>query len=275
MPNPVFDKKFGPAFLSSLPSEPGVYLFHDVDGVVIYVGKAKSLRRRLQSYRNATARRVHRKMRRLVRETFSIRFEVLASEQAALLRENELIRELAPAYNVEGAFAFLYPALGVGRADKLTLLCFTTSPPSYSTHQLQWFGTFRSRPRVKEAFEALVELLSLIGHREKSNRLPVQAHVRGSRFVGLRQVPDEIAEALPWFLAGEDGGLLQVIAHSLLLKPRAIREASLVQERLTTLRTFFVQDAERLRAALRILGKPGSFVSQDERDTLFIRAAFE
>lgn len=255
--------------------EPGVYLFHDVDGVVIYVGKAKSLRKRLQGYRNATARRVHRKMRRLVRETFSIRFEVLASEQAALIRENELIRELAPAYNVDGAFAFLYPALGVGRAEKLTLLCFTTTPSSYASHQLQWFGTFRSRLRVKAAFDALVELLSLIGHREKANRLPGQAPLRGSRFVGFRQIPDEIAEALPWFFAGEDLGLLQALAHSLLLKPRAIREASLVQERLQTLRTFFNKDAERLRSALRILGKPGSFVSQDERDTLFIRAAFD
>ncbi len=273
--NPAFDKKFGTEFVSSLPTDPGVYLFHDDQGVVIYVGKAKSLRRRLQGYRNASRRRVHRKMRLLVREAHGIRFEVQPSEEAALLRENELIRELAPLYNIDGAYAFLYPALGVAQAQKTTLLCFSTSPSSYSSHQLQWFGTFRSRPRAKAAFDALVELLSLIGHREKSNRLPAQEHVRGSRFVGFRQIPDEIAEAVPWFFAGEDSGLLQVIAHSLLLKPRAIREAGLVQERLTALRTFFLQDAERLRLALRALGKPGSFVSQDERDALFIRAAFE
>jgi GIY-YIG catalytic domain len=243
--------------------------------VVIYVGKAKSLRRRLQNYRNATRRRVHRKMRVLVRDGHSIQIEELPSEEAALLRENELIQELSPIHNVDGAYAFLYPALGVGHANKLTLLCFSTSPESYVGQNLQWFGTFRSRPRVKLAFDSLLELLSLIGHREKSARLPAHEHVRGSRFVGFRQIPDEIAEALPWFLSGEDLTLLQAIAHHLLVKPRALREASLVQERLTALKAFFEQDARRLRTALRKLGKPGSYIDKVERDALFIRASFE
>src|SRR5690606_28539103 len=98
-----FDEKFGADFVSSAPNSPGVYRFFDRQGVVVYVGKAKNLRRRLANYRNATRKRIHRKMRVLVRDAAELRYEVCPSEQAALLREGELIRELKPHYNVDGA----------------------------------------------------------------------------------------------------------------------------------------------------------------------------
>ena len=62
-----FDRKFGKDFLAGIPPEPGIYLFRDERDEVLYVGKAKDLRRRLGSYRNATRRKLHRKMRVLVR----------------------------------------------------------------------------------------------------------------------------------------------------------------------------------------------------------------
>ena len=63
-----FDRKFGKDFLGNLPAAPGVYLFRDEREEVLYVGKAKDIRRRLSAYRNATRRKPHRKMRTLVRE---------------------------------------------------------------------------------------------------------------------------------------------------------------------------------------------------------------
>ncbi len=270
----TFDTKFGADFLGDVPLSPGVYLFHDKKGEVIYVGKAKSLRRRLRNYRNATAKKAHRKMRRLVKEAFSVEVRPLESEQEALLTENRLIQELKPRFNVDGAYAFLYPAIGVGSKDKLTLLCFTTDPASYSALDLSWYGTFRSRPRAKEAFDSLVELLSLLGHIEKRNRVYADPLPRGTRLVGLRQIPIDISEALPWFFAGEEPELLGTMARSLLQKPRARREAEDVQEKLLCLKHFFERDARRLRDALRGLGRAGSFISQEQRDALFIEAAF-
>ncbi len=270
----VFDQKFGEGLLATVGTGPGVYRYANAQGVVIYVGKAKNLRRRLASYRNAGRKKTHRKMRRVVKAATSLSYEHVATEEAALLLENALILELKPALNIDGAFTFLYPAIGVGRTDKHSLLCFTTQPEDYAPHGLTWYGTFRSRPRAKLAFDALVELLSLLGHKEKRTALPAHTSRRGSRFVGFRQLPPELAESLPPFFAGEDGAFLGALARALLSKPRARQEASAVQEKLVALKYFFDRDAVRLRDALRNLGRQGTFVSGTERDALFIRSQF-
>ena len=127
-----FDRKFGADLLRELPERPAVYLFKDEGGRVLYAGKAKNVRRRLASYRNASRRKAHRKMRTLVREAHSVEVRVQTSERAALLLENELIRTLRPRYNVDGAFDFLYPAIGSGRHDGRLLLCFSARPTGSS-----------------------------------------------------------------------------------------------------------------------------------------------
>src|SRR5690606_29572813 len=100
-------------------------------GEVLYVGKAKNLRRRLNTYRLASPKKRHRKMRTLVRLASRLEIEPLATEEEALLREGELIRSLRPPHNVEGAYEFLYPSLGVGMWDKHLLLAATTEPERY------------------------------------------------------------------------------------------------------------------------------------------------
>ena len=267
----AFDKKFGSALVESLPTGPGIYLFRDAELGVLYVGKAKNIKRRLQNYRNASRRRVHRKMRTLVREASSLEVRAQASEREALLEENALIRKLKPPYNVDGAFAFLYPAVGLGRRDGHTLLCFSTKPEAYTELELRWFGTFRSRPRAKEAFDALVELLALIGHLSKRTQLPGHESVRGSRLVGLR----ELAEGMSHFLGGEDRTLLSALSTALLAKPRARRDAARVEERLRLLDGFYEADARKLRLAMERLGRTDTYVPQDERDSLTISARFE
>lgn len=272
MPQKLFDEKFGSDFTSSLPTGPGVYWFVNRTGTVIYVGKAKNLRRRLRGYRNAGRKKVHRKMVRLVKAATALAYEELSTEEQALLRENELIQELRPEFNVDGAYAFLYPAIGVATNERQTLLCLTTAPEKYAGCSLSWFGTYRSRPRVKLAFDALVDLLSLIGHREKKTALPSHPSLRGSRLVGLRQLPPDLTESLPWFFAADEGTFLGSLSRLLLAKPRARREADVVEEKLKILKGFYEMDAVRLREALRRLGRPGSFVPGHERDSLFIRA---
>jgi excinuclease ABC subunit C len=251
-----------------------VYRYLDAEGHVLYVGKAKNLRRRLQSYRNATRKKVHRKMSALVRVASRLEYEALATEQDALLREGELIRELKPPHNVDGAYTFLYPCIGVGESSKRLLLCFTTYPERFAHLQLKWYGCFRSRPRVKEAFDGLATLLSLVGHREPVHRLPEFPRLKGSRMLGLRQVPDTIVRALPSFFGGEQPTMPSTLAQTLLAKPRARREACQVEEHLQKLMLFYKADAVKLRVALRAVARSGSYVAQEERDALFIRAAF-
>lgn len=268
----TFDEKFGAGFVGSLPTGPGVYRFANDEGVVLYVGKAKNLRRRLANYRNATRKRVHRKLRVLVREATRLFYETCESEQAALLREVELIRELQPHYNVDGAFTFLYPSIGIGTRNRTTLLCFTTQPEAFAALNLNWYGCFRSRPRTKAAFLALVDALMLVAHREKRGQLPAHPVLKGSVFLGLRQVPSELVLALPAFLAGEHMGFAAKLSLQLLSKPRALHNAAEVQRGLNALAHFFEADAARLHRALQLLGLGRVHVEQAELDAVLIRA---
>lgn len=267
-----FDRKFGADFLRELPAAPAVYLFVDGRGQVLYAGKAKNIRQRLQRYRSAGRRKAQRKMCALVREASALEVRLQPSEAQALLVENELIRTLRPRYNVEGAYSFLYPAIGVAERGPQLLLGFSTRPEAWEALGLAWFGVFRSRVWVRDAFDALADLLARIGHLEPRTRLPRARRPRGSRLVGLRRLGAELQPSLRAFLAGESPGLLEQLSLRLLEKPDARLEAAQVQEDLRRLEAFYRDDAVPLRAALRAAGRPGHFVAQAERDALFIAA---
>ncbi len=82
-----------------LPNEPGVYRFYNSEGVVIYVGKAKNLRKRVSQYFLKRGL-MERKTMALVRNIHSIQHIVVHSESDALLLENNLIKSLQPKYNI-------------------------------------------------------------------------------------------------------------------------------------------------------------------------------
>ena len=84
--------------IQTLPSNPGVYQYYDKDGKILYVGKAKNLKKRVSSYFN----KLHdnAKTNVLVRKIVAIKHIVVSSEADALLLENNLIKKLQPRYNV-------------------------------------------------------------------------------------------------------------------------------------------------------------------------------
>tara|TARA_R110001592_G_scaffold111605_3_gene309142 strand:- start:2432 stop:4225 length:1794 start_codon:yes stop_codon:yes gene_type:complete len=84
--------------LSSLPTGPGVYQFYDSNDSILYVGKAKNLKKRVSSYFNKNHE--YGKTRVLVKKIRSIKHIVVPTESDALLLENNLIKELRPRYNV-------------------------------------------------------------------------------------------------------------------------------------------------------------------------------
>ncbi len=84
--------------ISIMPESPGVYQYFDEDGEIIYVGKAKNLKRRVSSYFN----KVHDSVRtnRLVRKIYTLKYIVVNTEQEALNLENNMIKAHQPRYNV-------------------------------------------------------------------------------------------------------------------------------------------------------------------------------
>lgn len=82
----------------SLPEAPGVYYFFNSKGKVIYIGKAKSLSKRVRSYFLLTA---PRKAKRMIKQTRRIKYEITNSELTALLSEAELIKKINPRHNYQ------------------------------------------------------------------------------------------------------------------------------------------------------------------------------
>jgi excinuclease ABC subunit C len=87
--------------LKALPDKPGCYLMRDQNGKIIYVGKARSLRKRVQSYfRDASLRSATPKVRGLVKSVQDLDIIVVHNEAAAVLTEGKLIKTYRPRYNV-------------------------------------------------------------------------------------------------------------------------------------------------------------------------------
>ena len=84
--------------ISILPDTPGVYMYFDSEGKVIYVGKAKNLKRRVSSYFNRTHDVLRTNL--LVRAIADMKYIVVPTEQDALNLENSMIKEYKPRYNV-------------------------------------------------------------------------------------------------------------------------------------------------------------------------------
>ncbi len=102
--------------LKSLPTKPGVYLYHDSAGKIIYVGKAVNLKNRIRSYFHDSAHHSP-KNRHLVRDIAGIEFIIAASELEALLLENNLIKKHQPKYNVRLKDDKRYPYIKVHWQD--------------------------------------------------------------------------------------------------------------------------------------------------------------
>jgi predicted GIY-YIG superfamily endonuclease len=102
-PQPIVER-LGRDFFRKLPESPGVYLMRDADDVVIYVGKAKNLRKRLNSYRVANSDRMSRRHLRLLHAVARIELQECADEPAAIVKEAELLRALRPKFNRAGTW---------------------------------------------------------------------------------------------------------------------------------------------------------------------------
>ncbi len=85
--------------IALLPQDPGVYRFLDSAGKIIYVGKAKNLKKRVSSY-FVSENRLNAKTRALVSKIADVKFTVVENEQDAFLLENNLIKENQPRYNI-------------------------------------------------------------------------------------------------------------------------------------------------------------------------------
>ncbi len=135
-----------------LPDAPGVYLFHDKRGKVIYVGKAKSLKKRVASH---FVNPVRRGGRTLPQEADKIDTIAVSSETEALLLEANFIKQYQPAFNIRLRDDKSYPYLAVSLDEEYPRLYFTRERHRKNR---RYFGPYSSARKVRETLETLQKI---------------------------------------------------------------------------------------------------------------------
>jgi len=138
--------------LKNLPTGPGVYRMLDADGTVLYVGKAKNLKRRVSSYFGRTLTPRHE---RLVSLIVDIDVTVTRTEGEALLLESQLIKSLQPRFNVLLRDDKSYPYIQLTTQDDYPRLAFYRGPRQTEG---RLFGPYPSAWAVRETLQILQKL---------------------------------------------------------------------------------------------------------------------
>jgi excinuclease ABC subunit C len=143
--------------LPHLPGEPGVYLMRDAAGAVIYVGKARSLRKRLSSYFSGSGR-PDIKTAVLVKKIADIETIVTASEKEALILESNLIKRHRPRYNVILKDDKRYPSLRLDVTHPYPRLSIVRKPKKDGA---LYFGPYASAHAVRQTLKIINKTFKL------------------------------------------------------------------------------------------------------------------
>jgi excinuclease ABC subunit C len=135
----------------NLPDQPGVYLFKDADGDVVYVGKAISIRKRVGSHFSGRAR----SGAEMLGQVRSIDFLVTETEAEALLAEQQMIKRHRPRFNIRLRDDKSYPYVGISLDEEFPRVYFTRE--RHRSGRL-YFGPYSSAKRTRETLELLGKL---------------------------------------------------------------------------------------------------------------------
>jgi excinuclease ABC subunit C len=133
--------------VSSIPLEPGIYKYFDSRKELLYVGKAKSLRKRVSSYFNKTLSNY--KTYELVRRIHTIEFTLVNSEQDAFLLENSLIKQYQPRFNINLKDDKSYPFIVI-KKENFPRVFLTRRKINDGS---EYLGPFTSVARVRELID--------------------------------------------------------------------------------------------------------------------------
>ena len=248
-----------------------------VRGELLYVGKAKNLRSRLGSYARASVDNSSRKTLRLLQLVRSIEWEVHADEQKALLRENGLLRSLAPPFNVVNTspHTYLFARLRF-EADGIRFHLAMSQDADYP----EIYGAFKGVGLTYQAQKALFRLLCISFHECRNGfELPGQLTNRRKLDHYLFRFPDscdhsrrlELFRNIRRFYNGTSKKMLAQLIDALLKRSELASFVNrLIQEDLEILLQFYEHGSGRNRKLKRALGIRSHLIAQDQLDDLLV-----
>ncbi len=140
--------------LAVVPTLPGIYVYRDTEGRILYVGKARSLRNRIRSYFGSTSSLSH-KTRELVERIADFEYKIAESEQEALLLENSLIKKHKPKYNARLKDDKTYPYIKIDLTESFPRVYVTRK---VSNDSAKYFGPYASAGSVRKTLAILKRL---------------------------------------------------------------------------------------------------------------------
>lgn len=247
-----FDAK---AFLKTVPNRPGCYRMYNDRDVVIYVGKAKDLKRRLSSYFLKQGHEL--KTRLLVAHIAHIEFTVTFSESEALILENELIKKYQPHYNILLRDDKSYPYLFLSTAHEFPGIYFHRGARNKAG---EFYGPFPDSSAVKDSLRLLQRIFpirqcldNVFAHR---SRPCLMAQMGKCLAPCVPQPPEQVAhyheqvELLKLFLQGHNQELFATMVAK--MEEHAAKmefeQAALLRDQMTSLRR--VQESNSIVSSL-------------------------
>ncbi len=240
--------------IRSLPEEPGIYFLRDRHGEVIYIGKAKNLKDRVNSYFYYNMN-LSRKVQELVRSVHSITYQTTGSELSALLLESQAIKKHRPQFNSLIKRYRRYPFIKIDVQSELPRVSWSYD---LEADGAEYFGPFRNRDSVESAIEIINRLFLL---RECEDELDLDENISpcfyyqikrcGAPCAGLQSVKEyrEEVDRVRRFVTGEHQEAIAQMEQRMQHWADTLRfeEAAELRDR--------VQDLKRILAQQQIIMK--------------------
>jgi len=209
---------------SEIPTRPGVYRFYDNKKRILYVGKAKNLRARLQSY-FAPIDSLHERTRRMVQSAADVDWTIVKSEFEALQLEFTWIKEFNPPFNIRFRDDKSYPYLAVSLSDKVPRVFITRNR---ELKGVKYFGPYTQSWALRQTLDTLIKAFpvrsctaGVFATARLSNRPCLLADIGKCSAPCVSRITEsdhlELAKELVGFMNGMDPKQLDVLREKMLL----------------------------------------------------------
>ena len=203
---------------SEIPTRPGVYRFYDNKRRILYVGKAKNLRARLQSY-FAPLDSLHERTRRMVQSAVDVDWTIVKTEFEALQLEFTWIKEFNPPFNIRFKDDKSYPYLAVSMSDKVPRVFVTRNR---ELKGVKYFGPYTQAWALRQTLDTLLKAFpvrscssGVFATAKRSNRPCLLADIGKCSAPCVTRVTDQehldIAKELVNFMSGMDPEQVEIL----------------------------------------------------------------